>query len=153
MVQCPNENDVCISELLLDWGARGQILATIVRGCQEPEEVSQECSSGSSSLVHFKDCTESCTTSGCNSDLNGVAHKFVDGSETRGVSECNTCKYVQGDDGSVTGNKFCLDQPNKIKDIQKECPIYAQEGFLVVGQSESSLKISWFSRSKSEVEI
>ena len=98
----------------------------IIRGCKESELVPKECTSGSSSLVHYKDCTESCITPGCNSELDGVAHKFVESSITRGVNECNTCKYVQGDDGSVTGNKYCLDQPNKIKGVKKECPLYAQ---------------------------
>ena len=131
MVQCPNENDVCISDLRLDWTTRGQIVTHIIRGCKESELVPKECTSGSSSLVHYKDCTESCITPGCNSELDGVAHKFVESSITRGVNECNTCKYVQGDDGSVTGNKYCLDQPNKIKGVKKECPLYAQEGLQI----------------------
>ena len=104
----------------------------IIRGCKEPELVPKECTSGSSSLVHYKDCTESCTTPGCNSELDGVAQKSVESSITRGVNECNTCKYVQGDDGSVTGNKYCLDQPNKIKGVKKACPLYAQEGLQIV---------------------
>ena len=103
----------------------------IIRGCKESELVPKECTSGSSSLVHYKDCTESCITPGCNSELDGVAHKFVESSITRGVNECNTCKYVQGDDGTVTGNKYCLDQPNKIKGVKKECPLYAQEGLQI----------------------
>ena len=94
LVQCPNENDVCISDLRLDWTTRGQIVTHIIRGCKEPELVNQECTSGASSLVHFKDCTESCTTPGCNSELDGVAHKFVESSITRGVNECNTCFFL-----------------------------------------------------------
>jgi len=42
------------------------------------------------------------------------------------VKECKACQYEQHDDGTVMGNKNCLDNVAAIPDAVHSCPNYAQ---------------------------
>ena len=70
----------------------------------------------------LKDCMSSCEESGCNQDAYPAAAKFSSDSPQ---DSCYACKYIEKDDGSVQGNKFCADEPDKLQDAFNECPIYA----------------------------
>ena len=41
------------------------------------------------------------------------------------VPECNTCSYEEHDDGTVSGNKNCIDNVPFIPNVQQPCPAYA----------------------------
>ena len=70
----------------------------------------------------LKDCMSSCEESGCNQDAYPAAAKFSSDSPQ---DTCYACKYIEKDDGSVQGNKFCADEPDKLQDAFNECPTYA----------------------------
>ena len=83
----------------------------------------------------YKDCSETCDESGCNADFDTVAAKFH--SEIN-QEACYSCVYTESDDGSVEGNKFCMDEPDKI-DVSTNCPIYANAGCYIGSNTHASL--------------
>lgn len=108
----------------VDWLPRGEVEYRVRRGCSA-REAPKNCFEGSTDLLQYKDCQESCNVvedgNGCNNGLLSVAQRFAP--ENGGVSSCKACSYFQNQDGSVNGNLNCKENPDSV--IEQDCPLYA----------------------------
>jgi hypothetical protein len=120
LVDCQFEEDYCMDEIITDWFPKGEQIAQIRRGCSKTE-APINCSQGGTDRIKYKDCLRSCSGIGCNYGLE-VGDKFL-GSYQQ--DKCITCKYIEHDDGTVDGNKNCV---NNLDSFVKECPNYASVG-------------------------
>lgn len=123
--ECESEDDLCRTDLELDWDVFGEVKTTVRRGCVKNVNVPTSCIEQQSSLVNFKDCAVVCETSGCNVGMVEVSEKFREGL-SKEVDSCATCYYSQTDNGQVSGNKRCIETPNDIDGVFMECPLYAR---------------------------
>lgn len=116
---------LCMTELEIDWFARGDFSYRVIRGCaQNPAPTT--CYEGSSSLVQIKDCSVTCDPvvegQGCNDGLEKVGQKY----STKQVSNCFQCEYVQDEDGNVEGTPSCGEAIINNGDVPSyQCPLYA----------------------------
>jgi len=117
--ECPPEANVCQTESIADWVARGEHLYSIKRSCAVKKD-ERACDTGTGA-ANFRDCVVQCEGDNCNNDNTEIFKKTT--ADTK-VSSCNICSYQQKPDGSVEGIPEC---GNTIGDnkIQKECPPYA----------------------------
>ena len=126
---CSQPDAKCVTEMLVDWKLRGMQQFRVMRGCQNKEMVGEsDCSQGQSAdgLSMFKDCLVECEGFGCNKGLDDVAELFA--SETK-QEQCFSCLYIEYDDGTTEGNKYCGDEPDLIDTIATAtCPTYANAG-------------------------
>ena len=66
LVDCPNEDDVCLSESVVDWFPKGDHVYAISKTCgPKPNENESVCVSYTGA-VNFKDCTVWCQNDDCN---------------------------------------------------------------------------------------
>jgi len=107
--------------MLVDWYARGAQVVTVRRGCIE-NIAAHPCSTEDYGYMFVKDCYDNCAEHGCNIGLD-VAKKFDEGV---GQKECFACDYQEYDNGDVSGNKNCMDQPEN--SMNQTCPIWASSG-------------------------
>ena len=129
LLQDCGPDQLCKTNMEIDWFARGNFNYRIVRGCATRE--AGDCYAGSSSLVQYQDCSVTCNPSGgdgagCNDGLDEVAMKFS-APEDEQVPQCYQCSYQQNTDGSVEGYKSCGDKV-EVTDSQIakfDCPTYA----------------------------
>ena len=70
----------------------------------------------------LKDCSTSCETGACNSELDAAAAKF---SAETPQDKCYACSYVQRENGDTEGNIYCADEPDKMEGASVSCPMYA----------------------------
>jgi len=70
----------------------------------------------------YKDCFDDCFEHGCNVDMS-VGDKMNEGFDQE---SCYACKFVEEDDGTISGNNQCGDAPTD--NMKNECPNYAQNG-------------------------
>ena len=77
-------------------------------------------------MLLIKDCAVSCAGSACNTDLDEAARKFSNFENPQDT--CYACSYTEMDDGSLLGNKFCGEEPDKVTDAAITCPMYANSG-------------------------
>ena len=117
---CPNEDDVCMDEMLADWVMKGDQTFSIRRTCSN-REASEACNNGNSGKVQFSDCEITCSESSCNNNLD-VAEKFNPGYQN---PSCYTCRYVEDDKHNVSGNRNCDNNPAS---TVKTCPVYQSLG-------------------------
>ena len=120
---CPQGQQYCTTELIVDWKVRGHQQYNVRRGCSfEPE---RPCFEGAAShgQAYFKDCTVTCDSDNCNDGLEEVAAKFDSG---KGQEQCLTCSYLENSDGTVEGNAQCKD--GTTSKFSKNCPTYANSG-------------------------
>ena len=75
--------------------------------------------------MHLKDCTTTCSKSGCNKGLYETAALY---DKNRPEFNCYTCEHIQNENGIDSGNSNCGDEPDKIEDASKLCPVYANAG-------------------------
>lgn len=128
MADCPAGTTHCTDHMMVDWFSRGFQYHTMTRGCAPIDEEKDydepmECADGMSSKFVFRDCYTFCKEDGCNNDMSaGELHQDEEGYlET----SCYTCNFIEGDDGSVSGNTNCPDTPTD--DLKKSCPTYANQ--------------------------
>jgi len=102
---CP-QNSWCQTELEIDWYAKGHFSYRMYRGCSSIE-APENCYTGGSTLIQYKDCSVSCDPeedgAGCNDGIAAVAEKY----STQTVSSCYQCEYIQDPDGTVHGLPGC----------------------------------------------
>ena len=121
---CPDEQ-VCITEMLVDWFPKGEQAVTLQRKCgnRPASPGGNKCVEETFSNYMWKDCLEYCDTVACNNGFDEVATLFDQGNEL----ECFSCKYAKKFDGSILdgSNKKCSlpNVENEIKTVS--CPIYA----------------------------
>jgi len=138
---CSQDAVGCTTELLTDWFTKGDQTATIRRGCIE-QDSPVECNNGASDRIMFKDCYEDCQASRCNNNLE-VANKFGGSQDS-----CYTCFYKEENDGSISGNVNCLNDPGADSKFGKgerktvECPEWAKEG-CYTGAAEHDYNGDW----------
>merc|ERR1711935_385436 len=110
---CPGGTTHCVSELNVDWFARGQQIYTITRGCFNADTQLQRegCAETMNSRFLFKDCIVDCEEDGCNND-DSIFDLFQD-EDGFMQTQCYACNYQEKDDGSVTGNKNCGGTPEQ----------------------------------------
>ena len=100
----------------------------ILKTRNQEMEGGYDCSQGQSAdgLSMYKDCLVECEGFGCNDRLDDVAELFRSDTEQE---NCFSCSYIEYDDGTTEGNKYCADQPDLIDDIATaSCPTYANAG-------------------------
>ena len=124
----------------VDWDVWGAQTVTINRGCQSTVSVflsalykvtvqhgivNDHCvDSGQSFNSLFKDCVKYCTDDACNDIFDEIAEEFT---SENNQEECYSCKYIELEDGTVSGNKACFDSPSDIN-AEHKCPKYANAG-------------------------
>jgi hypothetical protein len=115
-----------MTEMQVDWVARGYQQMTIRRGCTK-YEAPEPCYYQANERIKYKDCYESCYpseangTAACNNDLK-VQDKFFMGPPLQ--QQCYTCKYIETDNGDLEGQKECGSTPPD-NWVMKSCPAYA----------------------------
>lgn len=130
LTDCPADSKFCSTELLVDWYAKGNQVATIKRGCSRTPSPT-ECMTGESDRIMYKDCFEDCEALGCNTGM-GVADKFGGGNQ----DTCYACQYIEDDDGTVSGNQNCGETPTDetpegnltMYKVEMNCPTWAKMG-------------------------
>ena len=119
--ECAPDENFCKSDLESDWFFGGMMTWRIRRGCAK-SAASGSCTefSHNSDQMHFKDCQTSCMGANCNTGLNALFNKF-DSGRTDELS-CYACSYLETDDGSASGNRFCMDEADKVIGAVRTCP-------------------------------
>ena len=101
--RCPNKGDICVTDMQVDWFAKGELQYRITRGCSS-FPAATNCYEGSSSLLQYRDCQSDCdpTVEGnsCNNHLEDISRRMT---EERNVVNCITCSFQQFQNGSVQG--------------------------------------------------
>ncbi|CBY30505.1 unnamed protein product [Oikopleura dioica] len=126
LTECETDFNTCETEILVDWFARGDQQTTIRRKCvRAPTNTNQPCITGSSltSGFRYKDCFTQCEEEGCNNDLESIGSLFDDEEDFADIDECVQCKYLENEDGTVSGNKNCWEPSLSLKGA---CPRYAR---------------------------
>jgi len=129
---CPSGTTHCAVDIEVDWFQNGEQQTRVRRGCAPPEEevpMYEECriAVSQNQLFMYKDCTGYCNMTACNSDTMLAAEKFVTGIAYTQES-CFTCKFGEKDDGSIFGNKYCADEPDKLDNASQKCALYNNLG-------------------------
>ena len=123
---CWQDDAVCTTDFYADWGYNGKQYYRMRRGCASAKSAQEGCQSANmlNGQVSYKDCVEVCDTEMCNDNFD-IANKF----STNNHDSCFTCSYLEHDDGTVEGNKFCADAPDKLSSsANTKCPLYANAG-------------------------
>ena len=116
--ECPPDANVCQTESVADWVARGEHLYAIrryfvspfhlfilFRSCAKKKE-EKACETGTGA-ANFRDCIVQCEGDNCNNDNTEIFKKTT---ATNKINSCNICSYIQKPDGSVEGNPSCGSQ-------------------------------------------
>jgi len=122
---CQGNATVCVNEMEVDWFFYGAQLYRMKRGCSAVAPQERKCRTLASTDDHMlKDCATGCSDIACNKDVEEVQEMFgYDQPQT--VKSCLTCSFIEKDDGTVNGNKFCLEDEGHADELLKECPKYA----------------------------
>jgi len=127
LLPCTGNQTFCVNELEVDWFFYGAQTYRMKRGCSAMAPPN-ECTILASHEDHMlKDCATGCTDDKCNADVEEVMKKFSANVGSK-VASCLTCSYVEKDDGSVAGNKYCLDDEGHSEELYVDCPTYANIG-------------------------
>ena len=101
--RCPNKGDICVTDMQVDWFAKGELQYRITRGCSS-FPAATNCYEGSSSLLQYRDCQSDCDPkvegNSCNNHLEDIARRMT---EERNVRHCITCSFQQYQNGTVDG--------------------------------------------------
>jgi len=129
---CPSGTTHCAVDIEVDWFQNGEQQTRVRRGCAPREEevpMYEECRTAVSQnqLFMYKDCTGYCNMTACNSDTMLAAEKFLTGIAYTQES-CFTCEFGEKDDGSVFGNQYCADEPDKLDYASQKCALYNNLG-------------------------
>ena len=113
---CDSADDVCTTELLVDWLPTGTQQATIRRGCGI-DNGSGTCTETISRNIQQKSCLTTCTEKDCNTDLEDISSLL---SSKSPVQSCFMSSYDGEDmDGLCSAN---------CKHERASCPSYANSG-------------------------
>ena len=118
------EATYCSTDIEADWLTSGQQTWRVRRKCATTP-APERCVEQSVEGYHMKDCATSCQDNGCNTGLYETAKKFDTNLPRR---ECYHCEFWEQDNGDVSGNSNCPDQPGLIENSSKFCPVYAGAG-------------------------
>ena len=124
MEECRNGEEFCKTDIEADWLINGKQSWRIRRGCSNGP-APQSCYEFNGNGMHLKDCTTTCSKSGCNKGLYETAALY---DKNRPEFNCYTCEHIQNESGIDSGNSNCGDEPDKIEDASKLCPVYANAG-------------------------
>merc|ERR1719334_2312814 len=108
--------------MLVDWLPRGEQIVQITRACAWADAL-EPCKEYDSLTLKFKDCAQTCEEDKCNNDLS-VGEKYLGDYRQ---DECYQCRYQEGEDGTVIGNKKCLEDDMPDERIF-DCPDYLSAG-------------------------
>ena len=120
---CENDNDVCVTDLFVQWMQDGQQLAGVRRRCADKATLPDECIVEQNGLNSLKECMVSCDENKCNSGLDEVMDLHDSGNEI----SCYNCQYGY----DYTGNLLAgSDERCQLDSVAGElyaekCPKYA----------------------------
>ena len=119
--ECAPDENFCKSDLEADWFFGGMMTWRIRRGCAK-SAASSSCTefSHNSDQMHFKDCQTSCMGANCNTGTTALFNKF-DSGRTDEIS-CYSCSYLENDDGTSSGNRYCMDEADRVDGAVMTCP-------------------------------
>ena len=121
MEECKNGEKYCKTDIEADWLINGKQSWKVRRGCSNGP-APQSCYEFSGNGMHLKDCTTTCTKSGCNNGLYETAALY---NQIGPEFSCYTCEHIQNENGVDSGNSNCGDEPDKIEGASITCPVYA----------------------------
>ena len=126
------ENEICKTEMEVDWLAKGAIQYTVKRGCTNSAIQETPCITGETSLIKYLDCSVQCdplaTQPNCNTGLDAIGDKIYDPSQS--VDHCYTCSYEQDNYGNVNGLPTCgepIEEGNVNMIPTPSCPKYSSK--------------------------
>ena len=102
---CGPGQDVCVTEMEIDWRPSGLQTVTVRRGCANSLDVEAPtgaiaCNGAGTSSFRRRTCTQSCGDTKCNQDLIGVEDEFADNI----VETCRACQsgeVIVDDEGEL----------------------------------------------------
>ena len=122
--ECPNENDVCLTDMLVDWFAKGDQNIHVNRRCghRPTNPGGKQCLEERKDQNYFKDCNQYCENYACNTDIDGVIALFDSGVDRN----CYNCQYGFDNYGNVkpNSNKNCHNEDVSETIETLYCPKY-----------------------------
>ena len=122
---CGPGQDVCVTEMEIDWRPSGLQTVTVRRGCANSLDIeaptgSTSCSGAGTTSFRRRVCTKSCSETECNQDLAGIEDEFADNI----VSQCRSCQsgeVIVDDNGKLHD---CAEDPS----TSIKCPKFMTTG-------------------------
>ena len=124
---CEDDDDVCVTDLFVEWQNRGGQRYGIRRRCAKPNTVPEQCLTEENGLYKFKDCSVTCEDSSCNVGLDDVLDKHDNGNNNL---SCYNCQYGYDYAGNLlTGSDIrCQEESVSGSLVPEKCPRYANAG-------------------------
>ena len=124
---CENDDDVCVTDLFVEWQNRGGQRYGVRRRCAAPETVPDQCLTEENGLYKFKDCSTTCDESSCNDSLEEVLDKHDNGNHNL---SCYNCQYGYDYAGNLLPGSDILCQEESVSGslYPEKCPLYANAG-------------------------